>query len=140
MILSFDKENCDKRNFPAKILAGSKTHTCRIDKHRRWKVGMKIQYYRLNPRNGGIEFATGIVSKVENIKISVWHNWVSIGDKNDDPTNYTYLSLEDELNEFAKNDGFNSWEELKEYFKEFFEGVRISWDLISVKPTAIQKH
>ena len=126
MILSFNKENIEKRNFKEKILNGTKIHTIREDKHNRWKPGMSIQFYAMNPRNGGKKFAEGIVTAVVPVHISPDYEISII---------YTKLPRGGSLirslsvEALAKNDGFESWEEMKEFFPEFFEGKIIYWGL-----------
>jgi len=78
MILSFDKENCEKRNFPEKILKRIKITTIREDIHCRWKEGRAIQFYAINPRNGGKKFAEGICTKVDTVSINFILNIVCI--------------------------------------------------------------
>ena len=124
VILSFIKENIEKRNFKEKILNGTKIHTIREDKHNRWKETMSIQFYAMNPRNGGKKFAEGIVDKVTRIIIDAPNNKVSFPE-----INGYYISNPKILDDLAKNDGFESWEEMKEFFPEYFEGKIIYWRL-----------
>ena len=124
MILSFSKENIEKRNFKEKILNGTKIHTIREDKHNRWKETMSIQFYAMNPRNGGKKFAEGIVDKVTRIIIDAPNNKVSFPE-----INGYYISNPVILDDLAKSDGFESWEEMKEFFPEYFEGKIIYWNL-----------
>ena len=69
MIITYNKENCEKRNFPEKILKGIKKHTIREDKKQRWKIGRTMQHYAMNPRNGGKQFAESICTNVNKIEI-----------------------------------------------------------------------
>jgi len=69
MILSFSKDR-----FVDMINSGHKIHTIREDKSNRWKPGMKIHFWRGNPRNTGAkvkpyEFKKGLCTSVQNIKI-----------------------------------------------------------------------
>ena len=128
MILSFNKENIEKRNFKEKILNGTKIHTIREDKHNRWKETMSIQFYAMNPRNGGKKFAEGIVDKVTRIEIDTSSNKVYFPEFNRD-RNMCCMSNPMILDDLAKCDGFESWEEMKEFFPEYFEGKIIYWIL-----------
>ena len=129
MILSFNKENIEKRNFKEKILNGTKIHTIREDKHNRWKPGMSIQFYAMNPRNGGKKFAEGVVTKIEFVEMSTYIEVVDRFLPDNGQFIHTNICLDFELNDFAKNDGFESWEEMKEFFPECFEGKIIYWRL-----------
>lgn len=112
MILSFS----DPR-FEARIKAGIKIHTIREDKHNRWKPGMKIHFWMHNPRNvkkNPYQFGEGEVSTVIYIRLTDESVFTRFGG-NPWPLN------------FAKNDGFDSIEEMKAYFKLPFEGRIIYW-------------
>ena len=117
MILSYSKENIEKRGFIKKILNGTKKHTIRLDKHNRWKPGMSIQHYAMNPRNGGYKFAEGKVKAVASITINPDNNTIDIVGE----LFAAYYGLGN-LDQFAINDGFESWEEMKTFFPEYFEG------------------
>ena len=107
MILTFSNPQ-----FVTRILEGAKIHTIRDDKTNRWKVGRKIQFWSGNPRNvknKPYQFATGICTKVENIALNFRLNTVIISDR--------YIDNEiDKLNFFAQKDGFENWEEMKNWF------------------------
>lgn len=84
---------------------------------------MKIHFWLHNPRNVSkhpFHFANGIVKNVYPIEIF----------PNDD--NVIILSrgriARLNLNILAKNDGFNSWDEMKEFFPEDFHGKLILWE------------
>ena len=128
MILSFSKENIEKRSFKEKILNGTKIHTIREDKHNRWKETMSIQFYAMNPRNGGKKFAEGIVDKVTRIEIDAPNNKVSFPALYSDTGIYC-INNPIILDDLAKCDGFESWEEMKKFFPEHFEGKIIYWIL-----------
>jgi thymidylate kinase len=117
MILSF------KERFVEPIKNGTKIHTIREDKHNRWKAGMKIHFWKGNPRNvtkNPYQFAESVVYKVSNIEIFPSQNRIQIQDH--------YFDSRCALNDIARNDGFKLWEEMKEFFPEDFKGKLIFWE------------
>lgn len=115
MILTFSQERFEKG-----ILEGIKTTTIRRDVKNRWKEGMKIHFWMHNPRNVSKKphaFAIGEVLTVLDITISSKTNAIIAG-------NGTYRSLS-YLDEIAKNDGFQDWEDMKRFFPETFIGKLI---------------
>ena len=138
MILSF------KEQFVSKIKEGTKIHTIREDKTERWKVGMKVHFWKGNPRNtkqNPYQFGVGVVSKIDKIVIIPKENkiWVFI---NGICENINTIFL---LDQFAKNDGFESWEEMKQFFNnETFEGRLIYFTFLpmdhSLEGTIFEKY
>lgn len=109
MILTFSNPQ-----FVTRILEGAKIHTIRDDKTNRWKVGRKIQFWSGNPRNvknKPYQFATGICTEVENITLDFEFESVLIRD-------IEFIWDFDELDEFAKRDGFNNWDFMVDWFHE----------------------
>jgi len=125
MILTFSEDK-----FINRILLGVKWHTIRKDSKKRWKAGMKIHYWRGNPRNvnnNPYQFAEGTASSVYPIIMDFINDEVVI----DNFRRWNNLSA---LNFFAIRDGFDSWKEMKEWFNTpFFEGRIIYWEQ-PVKP------
>jgi hypothetical protein len=116
MILTFSKDK-----FVDRIKSGVKFHTIRSDIKMRWKSGMTIQFWKGNPRNvknNPYQFGTGIVEKVRWITIHSLLNEVRIDGQLLSPL---------ELKMLAKADGFDSWEEMKEFFNIPFIGRQIYW-------------
>jgi hypothetical protein len=119
MLLTFSKTK-----FVQLIKDGTKVHTIRADKGNRWKVGSKIHFWSGNPRNTRAAekpypFGIGIVSRIDQIKIHPLRNYIIIGGiRFSDPM---------ELYEIAINDGFETWEEMKTFFPDVFEGKLIFW-------------
>lgn len=129
MLLTFTKPQ-----FKDLTKQGIKQHTIREDKHNRWKVGMKIHFWLGNPRNVHAknkphQFGNGICSRVETVRMEFKdlhpleiHDIVRIG---------TYvLKTSQELDALAKNDGFNNWSEMREWFdndSRQFIGKIIFW-------------
>lgn len=121
MILTFSKID----DFPTLILNGTKIHTIREDKHNRWKVGNTIQFWWGNPRNTNAkvaphQFANGIVTEIVPVRIYPHTNTICVGSEQLHPT---------EVDFFARNDGFDNWEQMKEFFPEDFVGKLIFWRL-----------
>ena len=118
MILTFQKR------FVQPILNGTKFHTIRADKHNRWNIGMKIQFWCGNPRNPSkqpYQFAEGIVKEIMPIWIYPERDGINI--------NYIYILRDiNELNSFARRDGFRDWEDMKTFFPDNFEGKLIIWE------------
>lgn len=111
MILTF------KPQFVEPIKAGTKIHTIREDKKERWKPGMKIQFWNGNPRNvkaNPHQFQSGICIKVYDIHIDFYYDIITIKD-NKLPRTEIISDIEN-LNEFARKDGFEDWKWLKHWF------------------------
>lgn len=124
MLLTFTKPQ-----FKDLIKQGIKRHTIREDKHNRWKVGMKIHFWLGNPRNTRTKnkphpFGEGVVSELAFIKIRPKNNIVKISY---DQVNWGTFSDNQSLNDIAVNDGFENWEQMKDFFANDFEGKMIFW-------------
>ncbi len=119
MLLTFTKPK-----FEGLIKENIKQHTIRADKNNRWKVGNSIQFWNGNPRNVHAknkphQFGSGVCSRILPIEINPFENEIII-------EGYKYNNTE-VLNTIAINDGFESWEEMKTFFTEYFEGKMIFW-------------
>ncbi len=131
MLLTFTK-----RKFEGLIKQGIKAHTIRLDKNNRWKVGMSIQFWMGNPRNTRgkekpYQFGTGVVKEILPIEINPDKDKIVI-DKftYDNLSAFTMTTLDD----IAVNDGFENWNEMKEFFTEDFVGRLIIWkDFVATK-------
>jgi len=120
MILSF------KEQFVEKIKQEHKTTTIR--KSGRWKVGQKIHFWKGSPRNpksNPYHFGMGVVERVEHIEL-----WLGEGKKdhlmfllNRNNQKGIYLGGKNRkmANEIAKNDGFENWDELREWFRNTYK-------------------
>lgn len=123
MLLTFSKPQ-----FVERILNGTKKHTIRDDKKNRWKVGMKIHFWKGNPRNvknKPYQFATGIVSEILKIEIYPDKNKIVL------PETETVIDKIEFLNDLAVWDGFENWDEMKTWFKIDFKGKLIYFKNIS---------
>ena len=122
MLLTFTKPH-----FEQSIKDCVKIHTIRADKGNRWKVGTKIHFWRGNPRNTrGLnkpyQFGLGEVSRIESIKINTHTDTIDIDG--------VRFQSKGELDAIAKNDGFDSWQEMREFFigdTGYFVGKIIFW-------------
>ena len=124
MILGF------KKQFPDKIMAGTKKHTIREDVPNRWQSLMKIhmgtgvrtKHYKC--------FKEAVCTGVQKIKITHGHGqvFVSIDDVFFyNSTERTGSVMDLKMLELAMNDGFNSVEEFFDWFRFDFEGKIIHW-------------
>jgi hypothetical protein len=80
-----------------------------------------------NPRNvtqNPFYFGNGIVESVHTIFINPFLGRVEIWNKNE---MIRLIEKENDLNQFAVNDGFENWNELIEFFTNTFEGKLITW-------------
>ena len=126
MILGF------KKQFPDKIMAGTKNHTIREDATNRWKVlmtihmatGVRTKHYKC--------FKEEVCTGVQKIEIKWSHLYkdaprasVSVDDKC--IGTYTNGYPSGLLKVLAINDGFNSVEEFFDWFRFDFEGKIIHW-------------
>lgn len=122
MLLTFKPE------FVNKILYGSKIHTIRTDRNRRFKPGMKLQLWCNNPRNIHLhpyEFATAEVDTVYDISIDFTCDCIVLSKDGISIATYTD---EYSLNALANRDGFESYEDFKKFFKrDRFSGRIIYW-------------
>ena len=113
MILSFPQDR-----FMDRIISGTKIHTFRTDKTDRWLPGKKVHFWRGNPRNKGSYFFAEsrciltLNARISDIEKGVWIK--SIGQVHD-------------LDQLATDDGFDSWEEMKNFFPPEWTGKLIAW-------------
>jgi len=119
MLLTFIKPK-----FDGLIKENIKQHTIRADKNNRWKVGNSIQFWNGSPRNvhaknKPYQFGSGVCSRIDRIAIYPSENRIVIADFS--------VSNSLVLDDIAKNDGFENWEEMKTFFTEDFEGKLIFW-------------
>ena len=124
MILTFSKPQ-----FEGLIKMGIKKHTIRRDKHDRWKVDMKIHFWMRNPRNvknNPYLFGTGRVRKIETITMN--GNQVIIENAFGDRVHVNDADTRDRL---ARDDGFDSWEQFREFFPDNFTGKIIYWGIVT---------
>lgn len=109
MVLGF------KKQFPEKIISGQKIHTIRVGN--RWKPGMKIHFATGVRTKNYQQFNSGTCVSVQSIRIyfpsgNVLIDWELFHNK--------------EL--LAKNDGFDSFQEMQDWFgKDGVEGQIIHW-------------
>jgi hypothetical protein len=95
-----------------------------------------------NPRNVKLNpycFGIGKVTSARQIKIDLRIDDILISSRDQE---HVHLSTGKELNEFARNDGFESWEEMKEFFIKkyktyFFAGKIIFFDYEGKDETVI---
>lgn len=129
MLLTFSQDS-----FVDAIKRGTKIHTIREDKKCRWKVGMKIHFWRGNPRNNKgvnkpypfmIPGEEPVVKRIDDIRIYL------------EPDNYLLIDVNGRtLGPYAHdslimNDGFYGNTSFKKWFlpdgKREFTGRLIHW-------------
>lgn len=111
MILGF------KTQFNDKIISREKIHTIR--KGKRWRPGMKIQFYNHVRTKKMVKFKHDQVCiGVQNIKIEGYSFIIFIDGKFFSPTKYLSLAINDGFDNIA---GFLNW------FDKPFEGQIIHW-------------
>lgn len=91
---------------------------------------MKIHFWKNSPRNPSknpYAFGEGLCSRVEYCILMPRKNCVKIFEyKGSD--DFVELTSREMLDDFAVEDGFGSWDHLKQWFTEDFEGKIIRWD------------
>lgn len=135
MILPFKSE------FQQSILNGTKIHTIREDKNRRWRAGAKIHFATGVRTKKYNQFKEGICTGCQHVFMTYAFNdviQISIDGRE--------LFGFNERLEFAKNDGFNSWEEFFDWFypiiqahpDKHFSGRVIHWTDFRYKDDTIK--
>ena len=120
MVLGF------KKRFVEPILNGTKIHTIREDKRNRWKVGNKIHFATGVRTKSYNQFAEGEVSEIFHIRVYYYPEGPAVDIYPWDCSSLLCLT-EDQVEELAKNDGFNSTEDFFDWFDKDFEGKLICW-------------
>lgn len=131
MVLGFNKQFVDK------ILKGTKIHTIRKDKNRRWRSGNDIHFATGLRTKDYKQFHKGKCSKVDEIEI-IW-NHPFRADFNSsscvmvDGKGYFSVIVNNrrlrysEICQLAKNDGFSDVNEFADWFNLSFKGRIIYW-------------
>ena len=115
MILGF------KKQFVEPILAGTKIHTIREDKHRRWKVGNKIQFATGVRTKKYKQFSEKVCTGIQRIEMK-WTNEIDMICKIDE---IDIIGIE--FSKLSRNDGFPFVYEFLNWFSKDFTGVIIHW-------------
>lgn len=133
---TYFKEKITERFFenqPNPIVFVPKIHTFREDPHNRWKAGMKVSmvyrgagYKIIDHFNEGIP-ELGTIKSIQ--KISIWY---STGLPNDESKvrvrrincmiDGIWFSDVEQTEKIARNDGFDSLDQFKKWFKTDWEG------------------
>lgn len=119
MILSYTRAD-----FEQKILSGEKTTTFRKDKSKRWKIGMKIQHWMGFPRakkEGTHFFMEDEVFEVEDVELHISIGGMLLIRITTPKTDGQVCALPKSAwrgvtLEIAKRDGFNTIQEMADYF------------------------
>lgn len=107
MIISF------KPQFVPKILAGTKIHTLREDKTNRWQAGRKMHMYtgRYTATDRQFIKAAECVS-VQQVLLFPENRWIGVHNK----AGVMQYLTKFEIEEFARNDGFDTLEAFWQWF------------------------
>jgi len=119
MILSFRTDNFVKR-----IQDKTKIHTIRADKANRWRVGMKIHFWKGNPRNPS-KNPYPFELEGEHIHLVQATQKILI----EAPKIYIdgHLLCVTEAHSLALNDGFDNLADFLAFFPSSFQGKIIHW-------------
>jgi hypothetical protein len=128
MILQFSEDK-----FKERILSGVKIHTIRTDRTERWKKSQIIHFWRGNPKDTKSEpkphqFHECNCRSVQDIRINFELDTHEINIQIDNR-----FILQEEILELAIADGFDSIEDMKDWFfkkldgENFFKGRLIHW-------------
>jgi hypothetical protein len=101
-----------KKPLPEKIKRGQKIHTLREDLKRRWREGMMIDFVE-GSRYKPTVFLSEAVSSIQEVKLIFFASRVviiRIDDRELSPA---------EIQDFIKNDGFDSEADFRAFFKDF---------------------
>jgi hypothetical protein len=111
-------------------------------KTNRYRVGMQLQLWYQNPRNVTLnpyQFATGIVSHIDEVEINFETNQVLVTPIESYECCCMQTYPVKDLDYFARLDGFSSFSELKAFFrKREVPRYRIWFD--DVKPLKIKQN
>lgn len=122
MLLTFSKFQ-----FVTLIRSGVKIHTIRLDRGKRWAKGVRIHFWKGNPRNVksnpyAFDHDKDVCVSTQIIQIyhspDGHHHSVAIDGR---PLGH------DEIEILAKNDGFSSSKEFFKWFSDDFTGKIIHW-------------
>lgn len=116
--------------FKEKILSGTKIHSIREDKKRRWKVGMLIHMaYGIRTKFYECFCNKHRCKLIQEIRIKYNGKYPTVyidGFLFAEETETLWYALDDMMI-LAKNDGFDSVEDFFKWFNKDFEGVIIHW-------------
>lgn len=149
-IITFEAVNTilenSHQNFDRSIIHNKKLHTIREDKKNRWKAGTKIDFF-INTRQKNMFRFAPVLPVISTQKIEfIWKenpkNQKCLGISFDKTCTIiidncffgdvlffkgNLISASYNLPDFAKNDGFDTAEELFAYFNKNFKGKIIHW-------------
>lgn len=115
-------------------LENPKIHTIREDKKDRWKAGTKIDFFINCRQKNMFRFAPVLpVVSVQKVEIKWIPLTIPSGEKRpwvriDGKSIFTIEHfITEEMNQLAKNDGFDTVEDFFAYFNEDFTGKIIHW-------------
>jgi len=127
MILSFNKR------FINLINDGSKIHTIRKDSHDRWKMGRVIHFATGVRTPNYNQFKEGICTSIQEISIEHNSNHVEIfidGKSHFEVIHHGFDDIIEHtvgMEDFVKNDGFESIQTFLQWFDKSFLGKIIHW-------------
>lgn len=122
-----------KARFAAPILAGTKRRTIRADRKRHARVGEQVQLYRGMRTRQCIRLGTGQCVYVGPVLLDFTAGIIE-----------AHGGMVDR-NDFAINDGFASWEDMRLFWSiehpgvDRFAGVMIRWNEFVPNPAAVER-
>lgn len=123
MILGF------KQQFVDKILDGSKIHTIREDKTKRWKLGNTIHFATGVRTKNYKQFHEGVCKEVQDFEVEYDEDYVCvlIDGKVFYEKNESFVTQTEAMLQLAKADGFESIDDFFKWFNSPFKGRLIHW-------------
>jgi hypothetical protein len=113
----------------AQIKNNTKKHSIIANDDGVWEEeGFDISFMALNHEGISYRFGAGRCCKISDITIYPLLDAIIIVNWGDDELLYRSIYKDDELNEFANNEGFESWEAMKKRFNSDFVGKLVEWD------------
>lgn len=118
-----------KEKFKPLILSGVKIHTIRSDTFKKWRPGMKIDFYTNVRTKKQEKFNQGVCVSVQEVQIFPYQQEVFIMSN----LGGTFKLSDSQLLVFAVNDGFKTLSDFFSFFKPNFYGRLIHWTDLKYK-------
>ena len=116
MILGF------KEQFKPKILDGTKIHTLRVDKNKRWQKGKKIHFATGQRTKNYNQFMSGVCTFNQAVVLKPVERKIYVG-----LNGKVGLLPKSQHETLAIRDGFDSLDKFWKFFNKTFFGVIVHW-------------